>query len=252
MNGLVGYGSSSEDEDEVLPPTAATTEAPSSLVGHDISTKVNGTTRDAQTRTESEATATAAAAPITEPLQGPMLGPVMPTELVATEYEDDSPEDSLPMSERDVLRYLTQPLRPMSSIPPEPSEPADPAVTAKFKRFLELKSQGIHFNEDLATKISFKNPSLFASLLERANVSSQAQYSSTLPSNVFSHNSFPDWAYKESLLKSQQAISADVEAAKRSQSAVGKRTIEFTSAGRGGGISSRESLPGNLSKRKRI
>lgn len=246
MNGLVGYGSSSEEEDAPSPSAVVSTDAPTTQVKNDVSHKSNGTTQDEQSQVVPKYEQIAL-----EPTQGPMVGPAMPTTFAATEYEEDLYDEPPPMSERDMLRYLTQPSRPMASLPPEPSDSADSVVTTKIKRFLELKSQGVHFNEDLANKTSFKNPSLFASLLERAGVSSQAQYSSTLPSDIFSLDLLPEWAYKEGLLKSQQKISTDVEILKKSQSASGKRTIEFTSAGRSGGTSSRESTPGSLLKRKR-
>lgn len=246
MNGLVGYGSSSEDEDGDLPPTVASPKAPPPRFNSDTPATVNGTSRHEQ----NEPTSENVQVPL-ETSQGPMVGPAMPTGLTTLEYEEEDYEEAPSMSERDMLRYLTQPSRPMTSLPPEPSEMADPVVTAKFKRFLELKSKGVHFNEDLANKTSFQNPSLFSSLLERAGVSSQAQYSSTLPPDVFSIDSFPDWAYKESLLKSQQKISAEVEVAKKAQSTKGKRTIEFASAGRSERVSSQEPTHGSLSKRKR-
>lgn len=240
MNGLVGYDSSDEEDDAVpiATPAAASTHPNGSVALNGTSTK------------EQSSGVPNAILPSSEDRQGPMVGPSKPIESTSADYEDGDVEDSVPMSERDMLHYLTQPSHPMTSLPPEPTEDADPAVTAKFKRFLELKSKGIHFNEDLASKTSFKNPNLFASLLERANLPSQAQYSSTLPSDLFDLNSFPDWAYKENLLKSQQEINAELEATKKSQSAVGRRSIEFAPASRGG-AGSRESTPGGLTKRKR-
>lgn len=248
MNGLVDYGSSSEDEDDALPTATATATTPSTgpASSHPPrSITVNGSSTNGQPPAVPETNT-----PSFQPMQGPMVGPTKPTETTSADYEDSDLEDSMPTSERDMLRYLTQPSHPMASLPPEPNEDADPAVTARFKRFLELKSKGIHFNEDLASKTSFKNPSLFASLLERTGLPPQAQYSSTLPPDVFHLDLFPEWAYKESLLKNQQVINADLEATRKSQSVAGKRTIEFTPASRGG-TGSHESTPGNPSKRKR-
>lgn len=243
MNGLVGYGSSDEEEDDVVPTGIARTA--STHVLENGSVAVNGTSTSEQSLGEPDIIPK-----FSEPRQGPMVGPSKPTEVTSADYEDGDLEDSMPMPERDMLRYLTQPSHPMTSLPPEPTEDADPTVTAKFRRFLELKSKGIHFNEDLASKTSFKNPNLFASLLERADLPSQAQYSSTFSSNLFDLKQFPEWAYKENLLKSQQEINAELEATKKSQSAAGKRTIEFAPASRGS-AGSRESTPGGLAKRKR-
>lgn len=247
MNGLVGYGSSSEDEDgDPPPPETLPHQKPGSQSEDTEAAKVNGASQDECTTSMSEALQAS-----TEPLQGPMVGPAMSDDLTVAAYEEDEHEERPALSERDLLRYLTQPSQPMASLPPETSEPADPAVTAKFKRFLELKSKGVHFNEDLAGKSSFKNPSLFATLLERAGVSSQAQYSSTLPPDIFSLDLFPTWAYKEALLESQQKISAENEAAKKAQSAAGNRTIEFTPAGRSEGSSSRANISSHQVKHKR-
>lgn len=246
MHGLVGYGSSSEEEDEVSLATKLEEDASSNHITHATKHLNNGDEDvvDLHQDQGQEATVTT---------QGPMVGPSMPMDTLSTleEYEeDDMLTDLPPMSEGDLLRHLTQPSHPISSLPPEPDLQADPAVTAKFKRFLELKKKGIHFNEDLANKSSFKNPSLFASLLERTGLPPEAQYASSLPSDVFSLDLFPPWAHKDALLKSQQAIDAQDQTTKKAQSAAGKRTVQFTSA-RQVTAESRESTPGVQGKRKR-
>lgn len=243
MNGLVGYGSSDEEEDDAL--SIATAHPASTQALENGSAAVNGTSTKEQSPDVPDVIV-----PPSEPRQGPMVGPSKPTGATSADYEDGDLDDSVSMPEHDMLRYLTQPSHPMTSLPPEPTDDADPIVTARFKRFLELKSKGVHFNKDLAGKTSFKNPNLFASLLERADLSSQAQYSSALPSDLFNLESFPDWAYKENLLKSQQKINAELEAIKKSQSAAGKRTIDFAPASRGS-TGSRDSTPGGATKRKR-
>lgn len=248
MNGLVDYGSSSEDEDEDgLQPFPGTTKHSSPANTRDGSRPaINGKPADVEDTSKEPFTTISA-----DVTSAPMLGPARPAEFASIDnYEEDRIQELPPMPERDLLRYLTQPKIPMTSLPLAPSQTPDPAVTAKFKRFLELKLRGVHFNEDLANKASFKNPSLFATLLERAELRSQAQYSTTLPSHVFSHSMFPEWAFKEGLLKSQQAISAELEAAKKSKSSSGKRTIEFAPASRVEAVS-QESSPSNPSKRKR-
>lgn len=223
MSALVGYGSSSEDDDDdetrVSQPRNLAGDVGDSLTNGNASkvSRAHGSNGELETSS-----------------QGPMVGPNRPILQSASEqYEDgdnDAQQDIPPMSQTDMLRYLTQPSHPMTSLPPEPSSEADTAVSAKFRRFLELKSKGIHFNEDLASKSSFKNPSLFSSLLDRASLPPEAQYASTLPSDVFNLGMLPPWAYKEELLKSQQASNAELETAKKAKSAAGKRKIEFTSA----------------------
>lgn len=175
----------------------------------------------------------------------PILGPSIPSDADQSNlnYEEDLDVLLPDLPEQDLLRYLTQPTY-TAQIPPEPTGSADPAVTAKFKRFLQLKSKGIHFNEDLASKSSFKNPSLFANLLERTGLSAEAQYASTLPKTVFDPDSLPSWAFKEELLRSHQAYAAELNAIKKVQSSNGKRVIEFTLGNRG-------STSGVQQKRKR-
>lgn len=225
---LVAYGSS--DEEDEIPATKTNAK----------SVPVNGTT-------SLHTPASNVVNPQPEPeTSKPVLGPSIPTgsEQAELSYGEDSNTFLPDLPEQDLLRYLTQPSHSVAQIPPEPSGTADPAVTAKFKRFLELKSKGIHFNEDLASKSSFRNPSLFANLLERSGLPAESQYTSTLPKNIFDPSSIPSWAYKEELLKSQQSYAAELNAAKKAQSSTGKRIIDFAP-------SSRDSIPNAQQKRRR-
>ena len=180
------------------------------------------------------------------PTIGPARGAATENELAGYEDDDAYPETfSVPGSpysnERSALHALTQTSFMASLIPPSPPGSPDPGANAKFKRFLELKSKGVHFNEDLAGKSSFQNPSLFASMLARAGITEQEQYSTTLPKELWSVEIFPEWAYKEGLLQQQRDINKKIEAEKKAQSAAGKRTIEFIGAQ--SGSSSRASTP---------
>lgn len=236
MNSLVGYGSSDEDDNdqttvpvvEQQPRKAAADSTTNSST--DIGPSRSDQIIDAQNMPENV-----------------MVGPSMPhyARNPTADLDGDAEQELPPLSERDLLRYLTQPSHPVSSLPPDPTSETDSATTAKFKRFLELKAKGIHFNEDLAGKSSFKNPNLFASLLERSGLPSESQHVSTLTSHAFNVDMLPPWAYKEELLKSQQALTAELGAVKKAQSAAGKRRIEFSSAG---DSRSRESTPKRMQK----
>lgn len=218
MNGLVGYGSSDEEDEAPISASAGKPQQSQSSL-------TNGAVATVSTDGQNVSSFT----PVSVDA---MVGPSRPDDASATvqdAYEEDAKQEMPSMSEKDLLRYLTQPSHPMASFPPEAASEADPAITARFKRFLELKAKGVHFNEDLAGKSSFKNPTLFASLLERSHLPSRSQYASSVPSEVFSMNLFPPWAYKEELLKSQQALGAELEVTKKAQSTAGKRNIEFTS-----------------------
>lgn len=76
----------------------------------------------------------------------------------------------------------------------------------KFEHFLELKRQGVHFNEKLAKSSALKNPSLLQKLMASAGVDEHDQYSTTLPKDIWDPTGFSSWAYKEELAKSQQEL----------------------------------------------
>jgi HCNGP-like protein len=174
----------------------------------------------------------------------PLIGPTIPDGL--PDHDDGglgTPQLPQGLSEQDLIRYLTQASHPMTALPPSPPGSPNPQIETKFKRFLELKSKGLHFNEDLAKKTTFRNPGLFSTLMERAGIDEDAQYATSLPASVWDPQLLPPAAYKEELLKSQQSIRDQQTAQKKQASAAGKRMIEFTSAGRSG-ASSRTSTPG--------
>lgn len=71
-----------------------------------------------------------------------------------------------------------------ASPPPPPQTTAEAThlstTTKKFTRFLELKQQGIHFNDRLQNSASLRNPSLLPKLMEFAGVSVEESYASSL------------------------------------------------------------------------
>ena len=244
--GLVSYASSDE-EDETPSQQTISVPARNNVV----------TSEDANSSkvTESQTTASAGNEVAFNGMaeEGPMVGPTMYRNLQDDgdlDQEDSLDESPRQMSERETIHYLTQTTHPMTSIPPSPPGSPDPALNAKFKRFLELKTKGVHFNMDLANKSAFRNPGLLATMMMRAGLEEEDQYRTSLPLETFDPTGFPTSAYKEELLRSQQSLKEQDLAAKKSLSAAGKRTIEFTSGG-ASGASSRESTPGTQIKRKR-
>ncbi|KAL2421198.1 hypothetical protein ABEF95_005799 [Exophiala dermatitidis] len=184
-------------------------------------------------------------------VDGPMVGPTMPDRVVENGLDGDiTPAPQQTTSERDAVRFLTQASHPMTSIPSSPPGSPDPALNAKFARFLELKAKGVHFNEDLASKSTFRNPSFLSTMVTRIGLDESDQYRTSLPPQIWDPLAFPPSAYKEELLRSQQTIREQESATKKNLSAAGKRIIEFTS-GSTPGVSSRDSTPGMSSKRKR-
>jgi hypothetical protein len=105
-----------------------------------------------------------------------------------------------------LLRDLTLPTIPNYDIPPSPPGSPLESTNAKFKHFLELKKQGIHFNKKLAKSSALKNPSLMQKLMDFSDIDEAGQYATTLPTEIWDPNGFPNSAYKEELTKSQQRI----------------------------------------------
>lgn len=236
MSGLVAYGSSSDEEDV---PDSANQQR---KVGGSPKLSVNGT---AQRAVDENAQGFGADNSNTaNAIDGALLGPTMPEGALPSESYEDSPE-----REQDIIRHLTQATHPMTAMPDSPPGSPDPAANARIQKFLELKARGVHFNDDLASKATFRNPSLLSTLMKRAGIEENEQYSTSLPIALWDRSSLPEWAYKETLLKSQQELREKDEAENKSLSAVGKRTIEFASASVSAG-SSRHSNPGQQSKHR--
>ena len=247
MSALVGYNSSSDEDDTAAEPVPVNVVGNGKIVSSDMGHDTNGPGNDHGNHVP----------PLNSDPQdnpsveiGPLVGPAMPTTTETQQEQDLSSEQVDSLSERDTVRYLTQPSHPMTSIPPSPPGSPDPALNAKFKRFLELKAKGVHFNDDLGKKSTFRNPSFLATLMNRAGLESDDQYKTSLPLSIWDPLDFPPYAFKEGLLRSQQTLRDQQQAMKKSQSAAGKRSIEFTSGG-ASGQNSRDSTPGLSSKRKR-
>jgi len=134
---------------------------------------------------------------------------------------------------------------PNFDIPPSPPGSPPPGPTAKFARFLELKKQGIHFNEKLERSSALRNPSLLQKLMEFAGISEEDQYASVLPPEVAVPTSFPAWAYADQLAKTQQEITKKREAEK---ARIQREAIDFVPS-TGSGSSSRAATPGSAAGR---
>ena len=229
MNGLVPYDSSSDDE-------GAETVVGAQKVG--AQSFINGTAQGLVQ--EAVHPRTAGSTDATNHAGGDLLGPKMPEDM-ATSYAEQS--------ENDTMRELTRPTHPMSAIPESPQGSPDQTANARIERFLELKARGVHFNEDLASRTTFRNPSLLSNMMKRAGLSEEEQYTTSLPTALWDPSSFPEWSYKEALLKTQQELREKDEAAKKAHSAAGQRRIEFATSSNSGG--SNKSTPNQPSKRRR-
>ena len=140
---------------------------------------------------------------------------------------------------RALIRDLTLPSIPNYDIPPSPPGSPIASTNAKFKHFLELKKQGVHFNEKLSRSAALKNPSLMQKLMDFANIDEVAEYATTLPKELWDPAGFPEAGYKEKLAKSQK----DILKMREEEKAKGQRTsLDFVPA-TASGESSRNGTP---------
>lgn len=174
------------------------------------------------------------------PVVGPALGPEIPDEPLMDEDQTMSPQSPY-SANRASLRDLTLPTIPNYDIPPSPPGSPSESTSTKFKHFLELKKQGIHFNEKLMNSAAVKKPNLMEKLMEFAGIDELGQYSTTLSKGLWDPSAFPDYAYKEELAKSQQKVYRRREDEKtRGQ----RESVEFVPS-TGSEPSSRSGTPGS-------
>ncbi|EME39445.1 hypothetical protein DOTSEDRAFT_75200 [Dothistroma septosporum NZE10] len=123
--------------------------------------------------------------------------------------------------------------------PPPPSRNSEEAATLaattkKFERFLELKQQGIHFNERLQNSSSLRNPSLLPKLMEFAGISAEDSHKSSLTEEVAVAAKWPEECYVEGLTRQIE---------RREKKRMAERDkVEFVPVGKSAG-SSKEGTP---------
>ena len=125
--------------------------------------------------------------------------------------DDGQPPASPHTANRQLVRNLTMPPIPNFDIPPSPPGSPPPATTAKFARFLDLKTKGVHFNERLHQSSALRNPGLLGKLMKFAGISQEDQYASALPEALAVTTKFPDWAYADKLVKEHERIAKKKE-----------------------------------------
>lgn len=250
MAGLVSYASSDEEEDAPTQEESILQTPTSSIKSNGAD---NGDSKEEETNghvpapSESESK-TIGPLPIpSEEVVGPAIGPELPPTMLPLpegsnyEAEDETIPQSPYSANRSTMRELTLSAVPNLDIPPSPPGSPSASTNAKFAHFLELKKKGVHFNAKLASSAASKNPSLMKKLMDFAEINEKEQYASTLSKEIWDPNVFPEWAYREELVKSQKQVLKKKEEEKSS----GKRTaIDFVS-GTASGESSR--LKGRIS-----
>ncbi|KAI9745465.1 MAG: hypothetical protein M1818_000999 [Claussenomyces sp. TS43310] len=224
MSGLVAYESSDDDgevQDVTVNPSEEASESHTATNNarrntNDSNSKGQNVHEDvAQQKTNGQTVHKTISnpQPSTEPaspLVGPILGPTIPLDELMQSPSPAQGEVSAPLSpyssNRALLRQLTVPPIPNLDIPPSPPRSPPLSTNQKFTHFLDLKRQGVHFNQKLSRSAALKNPSLMQKLMSFAGIDEADQYTSTLPEELWNAKAFPEWAYKEGLAKSQQQI----------------------------------------------
>ncbi|KAG8784095.1 hypothetical protein FRC20_004572 [Serendipita sp. 405] len=108
-------------------------------------------------------------------------------------------------------------------IPTSTESANDPGLEAKFKRFADLKEQGKHFNESLMTNKAFKNPHLYAKLVEFVNVE---ESTTNYPSHIWDPFQVRKEWFSDTIADTQKQKYEQTQASQVS----GKRTkIDFVS-----------------------
>lgn len=275
MSGLVAYGSS-DDEDDIIPKVteasvpvsfnvcskttfSLTTQATdckcksSTEQCHkwhtDWSVSIFDMSRNTDKILEHEVNKQLpGSAELSVPEEGPVIGPTIPIDVVDHEPLEGLGELASPQSpysvNRALLRDLTLPTVPNYDIPQSPPGSPVQSTNAKFKQFLKLKKQGVHFNEKLANSAAMKNPSLMQKLMDFADLDETEQYETSLSPALWNPADFPERAFKEQLSKSQQRILKKREEERLNGQ---RESIDFVSAS-ASGTSSRNGTPGIASR----
>ncbi|EPQ52041.1 HCNGP-domain-containing protein [Gloeophyllum trabeum ATCC 11539] len=136
-------------------------------------------------------------------------------------------------SEADELSRIRHLLRPPPiagvadwGIPPESTEPCDPGIQAKVAQFIALKKDPQnpkHFNDSLMSNRSFRNPHLYAKLVEFVDVDERV---TNFPKHVWDPSDVREDWYADRIAEYQKARSEQQASSQNS----GKRSqIDFTS-----------------------
>ncbi|KAF2212842.1 hypothetical protein CERZMDRAFT_97342 [Cercospora zeae-maydis SCOH1-5] len=196
MNSLVAYESSDDEEDVQSEAMAETVKA-----------ALPPSAAQAASAPVTQSTTPSPPIPVADrPVSGPSARPA-PAVSALQDLQD--PSFDVYAFERQRLRELTMPTVPNFDIPDSPPPPARnseeaaalAATTKKLERFLELKRQGVHFNDRLQSTDSLRNPSMLPRLMDFAGLEREDGHASSLSEEVAVPVKWPEECYIESLLK---------------------------------------------------
>lgn len=95
-------------------------------------------------------------------------------------------------------------------IPPRPEAPCDPELDAKVMKFYLLKRQGKHFNDTLMQNKAFRNPHIYAKLVEFVSVDETA---TNFPKDLWDPFDVREEWYAEAIAAEQKERSEKLSAA---------------------------------------
>ncbi|PVF92791.1 HCNGP-domain-containing protein [Serendipita vermifera] len=128
------------------------------------------------------------------------------------------------MALRNVVLPSPVPGEPNWGIPSAVAENCDPELQSKLERFQELKQQGKHFNESLMSNKAFRNPHIYAKLVEFVDIN---ESTTNYPRLVWDPEGMPkDWL-SESIAEAQKRKYEELQA---SQAAGQRKRIDFVSS----------------------
>ncbi|KAI0349869.1 HCNGP-domain-containing protein, partial [Trametes cingulata] len=170
--------------------------------------------------------------PEDDPAEEP--GPSVPSSSRAVSQDPAaSSTASLAQDPSDELTCIRQLLRPPPipgvedwGIPPEPTTPCDEAIKAKITNFLTLKRDPHnprHFNDSLMSNRAFRNPHLYAKLVEFVDVDERT---TNFPKHIWDPMDVKEEWYADRIAEAQKARS---EATAAAQSSSKRSHIDFTS-----------------------
>ncbi|KZT19950.1 HCNGP-domain-containing protein [Neolentinus lepideus HHB14362 ss-1] len=149
---------------------------------------------------------------------------------VESPTEPSSVADEL--NEADELSRIRELLRPPPmpgvanwGIPTESTERCDPTVDAKVAQFIALKKDQKnpkHFNDSLMSNRSFRNPHLYAKLVEFVDVDERV---TNFPRNIWDPSDVKDEWYADRIAEHQKARSEQ-----QSQNSAKRSHIDFTAS----------------------
>ncbi|ORY98765.1 HCNGP-like protein-domain-containing protein, partial [Syncephalastrum racemosum] len=102
-------------------------------------------------------------------------------------------------------------------IPPESSTPIDSERAQKVAHFLSLRAKGHHLNEHLQQNRSFRNPRIYAKLVEFFDLD---EHGSNMDKTDFDPHGFPKEAYIEEILAAQRRIAEEKALAQQHRTSV--------------------------------